>query len=197
MLKKIISFVETSELPTDIANFKVHAFTEERTKKDHLVIAFGNLESEKPILARIHSQCITGESFFSMRCDCRFQLTESLIQIAKNGSGAIFYLQQEGRGIGLSNKIRAYKLQDEGMDTVEANHQLGFHEDERNYEIVASMADHLNIESVDLMTNNPKKISALEKMGLKVNKRIPILTESNQHNERYLTTKAKKLGHLF
>ena len=97
-----------------------------------------------------------------MRCDCRFQLTESLQQIAKNGSGAIFYLQQEGRGIGLSNKIRAYKLQDEGLDTVEANHQLGFHEDERNYEIVASMAKHLQIKSMDLMTNNPKKIDALE-----------------------------------
>ena len=197
MLKKIISFVETSELPTDIANFKVHAFTEEQNKKDHLVIAFGNLKSSKPILARIHSQCITGESFFSMRCDCRFQLTESLQQIANNKSGVIFYLQQEGRGIGLSNKIRAYKLQDEGMDTVEANHQLGFSEDERNYEIVASMADHLNIHSVDLMTNNPKKIKALEKMGLKVNKRIPIFSESNQHNKKYLTTKAKKLGHLF
>ena len=197
MLKKTISFVETSELPTDIANFKVHAFTEEQTKKDHLVIAFGNIESKKPILARLHSQCITGESFFSMRCDCRFQLTESLQQIANNGSGVIFYLQQEGRGIGLSNKIRAYKLQDEGMDTVEANHQLGFHEDERNYEIVASMADHLNINSVDLMTNNPKKIKALEKIGLKVNKRIPILSESNQHNKKYLKTKAKKLGHLF
>jgi len=197
MLKKIISFVETSELPTDIANFKVHAFTEEQSKKDHLVIAFGNLESEKPILARIHSQCITGESFFSMRCDCRFQLTESLQQIANNGSGVIFYLQQEGRGIGLSNKIRAYKLQDEGMDTVEANHQLGFHEDERSYEIVASMAGHLNIHSVDLMTNNPKKIKALEKIGLKVNKRIPILSKTNKHNKKYLTTKAKKLGHLF
>tara|TARA_B110000438_G_scaffold164137_1_gene157051 strand:+ start:1270 stop:1863 length:594 start_codon:yes stop_codon:yes gene_type:complete len=197
MLKKTISFVETSELPTDIANFKVHAFTEEQTKKDHLVIAYGNIESKKPILARLHSQCITGESFFSMRCDCRFQLTESLQQIANNGSGVIFYLQQEGRGIGLSNKIRAYKLQDEGMDTVEANHQLGFHEDERNYEIVASMADHLNINSVDLMTNNPKKIKALEKIGLKVNKRIPILSESNQHNKKYLKTKAKKLGHLF
>ena len=197
MLKKIISFVETSELPTDIANFKVHAFTEEQSKKDHLAIAFGNIDSYKPVLSRIHSQCITGESFFSMRCDCRFQLTESLQQIASNGSGVIFYLQQEGRGIGLSNKIRAYKLQDEGMDTVEANHQLGFHEDERNYEIVASMADHLNINAVDLMTNNPKKIKALEKLGLKVNKRIPILSESNEHNKKYLTTKAKKLGHLF
>ena len=197
MLKKIISFVETSELPTDIANFKVHAFTEEQSKKDHLAIAFGNIDSYKPVLSRIHSQCITGESFFSMRCDCRFQLTESLQQIANNGSGVIFYLQQEGRGIGLSNKIRAYKLQDEGMDTVEANHQLGFHEDERNYEIVASMADHLNINAVDLMTNNPKKIKALEKLGLKVNKRIPILSESNEHNKKYLSTKAKKLGHLF
>ena len=197
MLKKIISFVETSELPTDIGNFKVHAFTEEQNKKDHLVIALGDIESNKPVLSRIHSQCITGESFFSMRCDCRFQLTESLQQIAKNGSGVVFYLQQEGRGIGLSNKIRAYKLQDEGMDTVEANHQLGFHEDERNYEIVASMADHLNINSVDLMTNNPKKINALEKLGLKVNKRIPILSESNEHNKKYLSTKAKKLGHLF
>ena len=197
MLKKIITFVETSELPTDIANFKVHAFTEEQNKKDHLAIAFGNIDSNKPVLSRIHSQCITGESFFSMRCDCRFQLTESLTKIANNKSGVIFYLQQEGRGIGLSNKIRAYKLQDEGMDTVEANHQLGFHEDERSYEIVASMADHLNINSLDLMTNNPKKINALEKMGLKVNKRIPILSESNEHNKKYLTTKAQKLGHLF
>ena len=167
MSKNIITFVETSELPTNIANFKVHAFTENESNKDHLVIAFGNLSSDQPVLARIHSQCITGESFFSMRCDCRFQLTESLEQITNNGSGVIFYLQQEGRGIGLSNKIRAYKLQDEGMDTVEANHQLGFHEDERNYEIVVSMAEHLNIKSINLMTNNPKKINALRKNGFK------------------------------
>ena len=196
MSKNIITFVETSELPTDIANFKVHAFTEKENKKDHLVIAFGDLSSDQPVLARIHSQCITGESFFSMRCDCRFQLTESLEQISNNGSGVIFYLQQEGRGIGLSNKIRAYKLQDEGMDTVEANHQLGFHEDERNYEIVVSMAEHLNIKSVNLMTNNPKKINALEKMGLIINKRVPILSKSNKHNKKYLSTKALKLGHL-
>ena len=196
MSKNIITFVETSELPTEIANFKVHAFTEKENRKDHLVISFGNFSSEEPVLARIHSQCVTGESFFSMRCDCRFQLTESLKQITNNGSGVIFYLQQEGRGIGLSNKIRAYKLQDEGMDTVEANHQLGFHEDERNYEIVASMAGHLNIKSVNLMTNNPKKINALEKMGLKINKRVPILSKSNEHNKKYLSTKALKLGHL-
>lgn len=196
MPSNIITFVESSELPTEFANFKVYAFTETGNTKDHLVISLGDLTSKKPILARIHSQCITGESLFSLRCDCRFQLTESLQQIAENGSGAIFYLQQEGRGIGLSNKIRAYKLQDEGLDTVEANHQLGFHEDERNYEIVASMAKHLQIKSVDLMTNNPKKIDALEKMGLTINKRVPILSKSNDYNKKYLSTKAKKLGHF-
>ena len=196
MPSDIITFVESSELPTEFANFKVYAFTEVGNTKDHLVISLGDLTSKKPILARIHSQCITGESLFSLRCDCRFQLTESLQQIAENGSGAIFYLQQEGRGIGLSNKIRAYKLQDEGLDTVEANHQLGFHEDERNYEIVASMAKHLKIKSVDLMTNNPKKIDALGKIGLTINKRVPILSKSNDYNKKYLNTKAKKLGHL-
>ena len=196
MPSNIITFVESSELPTEFANFKVYAYTETGSTKDHLVISLGDLTSDKPILARIHSQCITGESLFSLRCDCRFQLTESLQQIAKNGSGAIFYLQQEGRGIGLSNKIRAYKLQDEGLDTVEANHQLGFHEDERNYEIVVSMAKHLQIKSVDLMTNNPKKIDALEKMGLTINKRVPILSKSNDYNKKYLSTKAKKLGHF-
>ena len=196
MPSNIITFIESSELPTEFANFKVYAYTETDNKKDHLVISLGDLTSDKPILARIHSQCITGESLFSLRCDCRFQLTESLQQIAKNGSGAIFYLQQEGRGIGLSNKIRAYKLQDEGLDTVEANHQLGFHEDERNYEIVASMVKHLKIKSMDLMTNNPKKIDALGKMGLTINKRVPILSKSNNYNKKYLSTKAKKLGHL-
>ena len=196
MPSNIITFVESSELPTEFANFKVYAFTEMGNRKDHLVISLGDLTSDKPILARIHSQCITGESLFSLRCDCRFQLTESLQQIAENGSGAVFYLQQEGRGIGLSNKIRAYKLQDEGLDTVEANHQLGFHEDERNYEIVASMAEHLQIKSVDLMTNNPKKIDALGKIGLTINKRVPILSKSNDYNKKYLSTKAKKLGHL-
>ena len=197
MNKKLLKFIDSSDLPTDFGNFRVHAFTETSSNKDHLAITMGKLDSASPTLARIHSQCITGESFFSLRCDCRFQLTESLKKISENGSGVIFYLQQEGRGIGLSNKIRAYKLQDEGMDTVEANHQLGFHEDERSYEIIATMADHLNIQSVDLMTNNPKKIKALEKMVLKVNKRIPILSETNKHNKKYLNTKAKKLGHLF
>ena len=196
MHSKLIEFIESCELPTEIANFRLYAFKENLTNKEHLAITLGKFNLNKPVLSRIHSQCLTGESLFSLRCDCRFQLTESLQQIANNGSGVIFYLQQEGRGIGLSNKIRAYKLQDSGFDTVEANHQLGFHEDERNYEIVSAMAKYLKIKSIDLMTNNPKKIDAIEKSSLIINKRIPIKSKSNDHNKNYLDTKAKKLGHL-
>ena len=156
-MEKKLKFIETSKLPTDIGEFTVHAFTDENSSKDHLAISMGDLLTNEPVLCRIHSQCITGESFFSMRCDCRYQLTESLTQIAEIGRGVIFYLQQEGRGIGLSNKIRAYNLQDKGLDTVEANHQLGFKEDERDYETVSGMINFLAIKKVNLMTNNPKK----------------------------------------
>ncbi len=156
----------------------------------------GDLLTNEPVLCRVHSQCITGESFFSMRCDCRYQLTESLTQIAERGRGVVFYLQQEGRGIGLSNKIRAYNLQDKGLDTVEANHQLGFKEDERDYENVSGMIKFLGIKKVDLMTNNPKKIEALKTMGIVVNQRVPLTSNPNRYNEKYINTKIKKLGHL-
>ncbi|MBT5213796.1 MAG: GTP cyclohydrolase II [Pelagibacteraceae bacterium] len=192
-----LKFIETSNLPTDIGEFKVHAFTEESKLKDHLAIGMGDLLTNEPVLCRIHSQCITGESFFSMRCDCRFQLTESLTQIAEKGRGVVFYLQQEGRGIGLSNKIRAYNLQDKGFDTVEANHQLGFKEDERGYDIVSEMINFLGIKKIDLMTNNPKKIKALEAMGVIINQRVQISSSTNKYNEKYISTKIKKLGHLF
>tara|TARA_B100000427_G_scaffold282325_1_gene254016 strand:+ start:662 stop:1252 length:591 start_codon:yes stop_codon:yes gene_type:complete len=195
-MKPDLKFIESSNLPTDLGEFKVHAFTDEKTLKDHLAISMGDLLTNDPVLCRIHSQCITGESFFSMRCDCRFQLTESLTQIAERGRGVVFYLQQEGRGIGLSNKIRAYNLQDQGLDTVEANHQLGFKEDERDYEIISEMINFLAIKKVDLMTNNPKKIDALKAMGVIVNERVPLLTNSNKYNEKYISTKIKKLGHL-
>ena len=191
-----LNFIETSILPTDLGEFKVHAFTDEIKSKDHLAISMGDLLTNEPVLCRVHSQCITGESFFSMRCDCRYQLTESLTQIAERGRGVVFYLQQEGRGIGLSNKIRAYNLQDKGLDTVEANHQLGFKEDERDYENVSGMIKFLGIKKVDLMTNNPKKIDALKAMGVIVNERVPLSTNSNKYNERYISTKIKKLGHL-
>lgn len=191
-----LKFIETCNLPTDLGEFKVHAFTEEAKSKDHLAIGMGDLLTNEPVLCRIHSQCITGESFFSMRCDCRYQLTESLTQIAEKGRGVVFYLQQEGRGIGLSNKIRAYNLQDKGFDTVEANHQLGFKGDERGYDIVSGMINFLGIKKVDLMTNNPKKIKALEAMGVIINQRVQISSSTNKYNEKYISTKIKKLGHL-
>mgnify|MGYP002701217809 FL=1 len=131
-----------------------------------------------------------------MGCDCRYQLTEALKQIAEIGRGVVFYLQQEGRGIGLSNKIKAYSLQDKGLDTVEANHHLGFKEDERTYENVAGMINFLAIKKLDLMTNNPKKIEALKSMGVEVSQRVPLFTSSNKYNEKYISTKIKKLGHL-
>ena len=195
MISKL-KFIETSNLPTDVGDFKVHAFTDSNDLKDHLAISIGDLNVDKPILSRIHSQCVTGESFFSLRCDCRYQLTESLNQIAKKGLGVIFYLQQEGRGIGLSNKIRAYNLQDKGLDTVEANHQLGFEEDERSYETVSAMISFLGIKKIDLMTNNPKKIDALKSFGVIINQRVSLSTNTNKHNKKYISTKIKKLGHL-
>ena len=195
MISKL-KFIETSNLPTSMGDFKIHAFTDSNDLIDHLAISIGDLNVDKPILSRIHSQCITGESFFSLRCDCRFQLTESLKKIAKKGFGIVFYLQQEGRNIGLLNKIRAYKLQDEGLDTVEANHKLGFADDSRDYKIVSAMAKYLGINSIDLMTNNPRKIKALKESGLTVHKRIPIKSKTNKYNRNYLKTKAKKLGHL-
>ena len=192
----MIELVESCKFPTEIANFRLYAFKENSTYKEHLVIALGSFDQNVPTLARIHCQCLTGESLFSLRCDCRFQLTESLKKIAKRKCGVIFYLQQEGRDIGLLNKIKAYKLQDEGLDTVEANHKLGFDDDQRDYRIVSAMAKHLGIHVIDLMTNNPHKIHSLEKSGLIVNKRIPIKSKENKYNRNYLKTKAKKLGHL-
>ena len=196
MHRGLIEFVESCELPTEIANFHLYAFKENLTSKEHLAITLGSFNTAEPVLARIHSQCLTGESLFSLRCDCRFQLTESLEQIAKINCGVVFYLQQEGRDIGLLDKVRAYKLQDNGLDTVEANHKLGFTDDPRNYKIVSAIAQYLGIDSVDLMTNNPRKITALEENGLLVNKRIPIKSKATKYNRDYLKTKAKKLGHL-
>jgi len=147
-------------------------------------------------LARVHSECLTGDALFSLRCDCGFQLQEALKRIAEEGRGALLYLRQEGRGIGLLNKIRAYHLQDAGADTVEANEQLGFAADLRDYSMLIPMLEHLQITSVRLMTNNPRKVAALENYGLLVAERLPITTGMNPHNAGYLETKTNKLGHM-
>lgn len=191
-----LRFVASSRLPTPWAVFTMHGFEDSETGKEHVVLTLGELNAETPVLARIHSECLTGDALFSLRCDCGFQLQEALKRIAAEGRGALFYLRQEGRGIGLINKIRAYHLQDAGADTVEANEQLGFAADMREYTMLPVMLQHLGIRQVRLMTNNPRKVKAMESYGLDIVERVPLTTGLNPHNESYLDTKASKLGHL-
>ncbi len=190
-------YVESSRLPTAWGDFDMHGFEDADNNKEHVVLTMGNVSDGEPVLARIHSECLTGDALFSLRCDCGNQLQAALQAIAEEGRGALFYLRQEGRGIGLLNKIKAYKLQDAGADTVEANEQLGFGADMRDYSILKPMLEHLQIRSVRLMTNNPRKVAALEEHGVEVVERIALHTHSNPHNEKYLLTKAGKLGHMF
>lgn len=191
-----VRYVESSKLPTPWAVFDMHGFEDSDNDKEHLLLTLGDVDGGEPILARVHSECLTGDALFSMRCDCGAQLQAAMQQIAEAGSGALLYLRQEGRGIGLLNKIKAYKLQDEGADTVEANEQLGFGADMRDYSICKVMLQHAGIESVRLMTNNPRKVDALTDQGINVVERLPLQTGQNPHNAKYLATKAGKLGHL-
>lgn len=174
----------------------MHGFLDQETGAEHVALTLGDVKTEEPVLGRMHSECLTGDALFSLRCDCGFQLEAALKAIAKEGRGVLLYLRQEGRGIGLLNKIRAYQLQDKGVDTVEANEQLGFPADMRQYAMCRPILDHLGIQSVQLMTNNPKKIAALAELGIKVISRKPIEFGKNRYNEQYLTTKANKMGHL-
>lgn len=191
-----VRFVEASRLPTDWAVFTMHGFEDAEANKEHLVLTLGDVSDGDPVLTRVHSECLTGDALFSLRCDCGNQLQAALRAIAHEGRGALLYLRQEGRGIGLLNKIRAYKLQDEGADTVEANEQLGFGADMRDYTIVRPMFEHLQIKAVRLMTNNPRKVSALSELGIEVAERVALQCDSNPHNEKYLQTKGSKLGHM-
>lgn len=191
-----VRYIESSKLPTQWGEFDMHGFEDIDTGKEHVVLSLGDVTGDEPVLARVHSECLTGDALFSMRCDCGAQLHEALKRISEQGRGALFYLRQEGRGIGLLNKIRAYKLQDEGADTVEANEQLGFGADLRDYSMIQNMCDQLAIASLRLMTNNPRKLKALSDQGLNVVERVPLQTGQNPHNERYLATKAGKLGHM-
>ncbi len=191
-----VSYVESSKLPTAWGVFDMHGFEDGVNDKEHLILSMGDIGDGEPVLARVHSECLTGDALFSLRCDCGSQLQAALKAIADEGRGALLYLRQEGRGIGLLNKIKAYKLQDQGADTVEANEQLGFGADMRDYGICKVMLEHLNIKQVRLMTNNPRKVKALSDQGIDVVERLPLQTGQNPHNAKYLATKAGKLGHL-
>jgi 3,4-dihydroxy 2-butanone 4-phosphate synthase/GTP cyclohydrolase II len=161
-----------------------------------MVLIMGEVDPDKPTLVRVHSECLTGDVFHSLRCDCGAQLAAAMKKIAENGSGVILYMRQEGRGIGIINKLKAYKYQDEGMDTVEANKKLGYGADLRDYGIGAQILTQLGIRDIRLMTNNPMKVVGLEGYGMKIVERVPILIESNPFNEKYLSTKIDKLGHI-
>ena len=191
-----VTHVASSILPTQWGEFRIHVFTDNASGREHLALVFGKPEAVSPVLCRVHSECLTGDALFSLRCDCGSQLQEAMRRIAEHGSGVLLYLRQEGRNIGLGNKIRAYALQDAGADTVQANVALGFGVDERNYDMCAAMFTYLQISHLRLMTNNPDKVKALEAQGLTITERLPLVTGENSHNQHYLATKRSKLGHL-
>jgi GTP cyclohydrolase II len=194
--KVCVRIVAMAELPTRFGDFHIVAFENNRDGKEHVAITRGDVIGASDVPVRIHSECLTGDALGSLRCDCRDQLQTALKKIGQMDRGILLYLRQEGRGIGLINKIRAYSLQDEGLDTVEANLALGFRDDERDYAVAAHMLMSLKVESVQIMTNNPKKINQLVQYGIKVNGRIPHIIEPNEYNRFYLETKAAKSGHL-
>jgi len=191
-----VRYIETCRLPTPFGVFDMHGFEESDTGKEHVALTLGDLAGEEPMLARTHSECLTGDALYSMRCDCGYQLEEALRSIAREGRGILMYLRQEGRGIGLLNKIRAYNLQDQGADTVEANERLGFAADLRDYSMCKDMLEHLGIKRLRLMTNNPRKVNALSSYGIDVVERVELHVGRNPHNEHYLDTKQSKLGHF-
>jgi GTP cyclohydrolase II len=194
--KMSVRVVAMAELPTRFGQFHIVAFENNQDGKEHIAITKGDVIGASNVPVRLHSECLTGDVMGSLRCDCRDQLEAALKKIGQMQRGIVLYLRQEGRGIGLTNKIRAYSLQDQGLDTVEANLALGFRDDERDYEVAAHMLKALKIESIQLMTNNPKKIDQLTRYGIKVNGRIPHSMEPNKHNRFYLETKAAKSGHM-
>ena len=194
--EKLVTRIVTTPLPTKYGKFDIHVYRSENDNKEHIALVKGEIHPDTPVLVRVHSECLTGDVFGSMRCDCNDQLVAALRMVEKEGSGIILYMRQEGRGIGLSNKIKAYKLQDEGLDTVEANEKLGFRPDLRDYGIGAQILSDLGVRKMRLMTNNPKKVVGLHGYGLDIIERIPLESEPHEHNERYLKTKRDKLGHL-
>jgi 3,4-dihydroxy 2-butanone 4-phosphate synthase/GTP cyclohydrolase II len=194
--EKLVEKLVDAKLPSKFGNFRIHLYKSCVDSKEHVALVKGRISSSKPVLVRVHSECLTGDIFGSLRCDCREQLIESLKAIEKNGSGVLLYMRQEGRGIGLLNKLKAYQLQEQGRDTVEANLELGFKPDLRDYGIGAQILRDLGVRKMRLLTNNPKKVVGLHGYGLEIIERVPIEIEANPENKNYLSTKRDKLGHL-
>jgi 3,4-dihydroxy 2-butanone 4-phosphate synthase/GTP cyclohydrolase II len=194
--EKLIQRVAEASLPTKYGDFLSIAYKSAIDPDEHVALIRGELDGERPVLVRVHSECLTGDVFHSLRCDCGEQIDLAMRAIADEGRGVFLYMRQEGRGIGLHNKIRAYALQDQGLDTVEANEALGFESDIRDYGIGAQILADLGVRNIRLLTNNPRKVIGLEGYGLQVVETLPILTKPNPRNVKYLETKRKKMGHL-
>ncbi len=191
-----VKVVAIAELPSRFGEFQVVAFWNEQSEQDHAAFVHGDVFDRERVLVRLHSECLTGDAIGSLRCDCRDQLLASLERIAQSDAGIVLYLRQEGRGIGFANKIRAYQLQDQGLDTVEANEALGFRADEREYGIAAHMLGSMHVRSIEIMTNNPAKIDDLQRHGVQIEGRIPLVIPPQPVDAAYLETKRRKLGHL-
>jgi GTP cyclohydrolase II len=191
-----VQLVVSAVLPTRYGEFRIFGFHDDRDQKEHTAIVRGEVQGREDVPVRVHSECHTGDVWGSLRCDCREQLEASIEYVAGQDFGAVIYLKQEGRGIGLLNKLKAYQLQDLGLDTIEANHYLGYPAEARDYAVAAKILELLRIRSIALLSNNPDKIAKLEGEGVHITRRIPIVIQSNQHNHSYLDTKKKRMGHL-